>query len=150
MARQPRPRAPRSRSHRAVASAEEARGDPRQAVRARHARHRQGVGHRPICSSGGGQVMVVDVLVWIFGTMFAVAALLAVIRIIRGPSIIDRMVASDALLTILICVLVADMIIRGHTDTLPLVLALAMTAFIASIAVARHVTRQEANASERF
>ena len=69
--------------------------------------------------------MVVDVLVWIFGTMFAVAALLAVIRIIRGPSIIDRMVASDALLTILICVLVADMIIRGHTDTLPLVLALA-------------------------
>ena len=41
--------------------------------------------------------MVVDVLVWIFGTMFAVAALLAVIRIIRGPSIIDRMVASDAL-----------------------------------------------------
>ena len=94
--------------------------------------------------------MVVDVLVWIFGTMFAVAALLAVIRIIRGPSIIDRMVASDALLTILICVLVADMIIRGHTDTLPLVLALARTAFIASIAVARHVTRQEANASERF
>ena len=89
---------------------------------------------------------MVDVMtgcLWIVGALFAVAATLAVVRIVRGPTIVDRIVGSDTLLTILICVMGADMVVRGHTTNLPLMLGLAMTAFIASVAVARHVSRQE-------
>lgn len=85
----------------------------------------------------------VAVVWWAIGAAFAAGAGFALWRIIRGPTIIDRMVASDTLLTIIICVLGADMVLRGHTDTLPLMLVLAMTAFIASVAVARYVSRQE-------
>ena len=86
---------------------------------------------------------VLAVVWWIVGAMFAVGALFALIRMVKGPTIVDRMVASDALLTIAICVLGAEMVANGHTTNLPLMLALAMTAFIASVAVARYVSRQQ-------
>lgn len=78
---------------------------------------------------------------WIAGGLFAAGAACAIARIVRGPTIIDRMVASDTLLTIVLCVLGADMILRGEVTQLHLMLALALTSFIASVAVARHVTR---------
>jgi len=81
------------------------------------------------------------VLIWLIGAFFASAALMSLIRIIRGPSVVDRMVGSDTLATVLICVLSADMALRGHTTTLPLVLGLAMTASIGTMAVARFVSR---------
>jgi multicomponent Na+:H+ antiporter subunit F len=81
------------------------------------------------------------VLIWISAAFFAAAALMSLIRIIRGPSVVDRMVGSDTLATVLICVLSADMALRGHTTTLPLVLGLAMTASIGTMAVARFVSR---------
>ncbi|MFD2674650.1 monovalent cation/H+ antiporter complex subunit F [Gulosibacter bifidus] len=75
------------------------------------------------------------------GIMFASASLMAIVRIVRGPSIVDRVVGSDTLATIVICALLADMTIRGHATTLPLVLGLAMTASIGTMAVARFVSR---------
>nr|WP_217270959.1 monovalent cation/H+ antiporter complex subunit F [Frigoribacterium sp. VKM Ac-2836] len=75
--------------------------------------------------------------------MFAFAALASVIRIVRGPSILDRMIASDMLLTTLICVLAADMVFNGHTRTIPVILALALTAVLGSITVARYVSKQD-------
>lgn len=85
--------------------------------------------------------LLLTVIYWIVGACLAVAAVLAAIRIVRGPSIVDRMVGSDTFATILICYLGADMAIRGHTTTLPLMLGLAMTASVGAIAVARFVSR---------
>lgn len=96
-----------------------------------------------------GAETVLTVLWWLVGAAFSIGALLAVWRIVRGPTIVDRMVASDTLLTIMICVLGADMVMNGHTNTLVLMLVLAMTAFIASVAVARYVSRQ-GRVSETF
>lgn len=84
------------------------------------------------------------VIWWIVGLGFAIGALFALIRMVVGPTIIDRMVASDTILTIMICLLGADMVFHGHTNNLPLMLVLALTAFIASVAVARYVSRQGA------
>lgn len=81
------------------------------------------------------------VLIWIIAVLFTAAAIMSLIRIIAGPSVVDRMVGSDTLATVLICVLSADMALRGHTTTLPLVLGLAMTASIGTMAVARFVSR---------
>ncbi|MGO1544133.1 MAG: monovalent cation/H+ antiporter complex subunit F [Gulosibacter sp.] len=85
--------------------------------------------------------LVFTLFFWAIGLCFAIAAVFATIRIVRGPSIVDRMVGSDTLATILICVFCADMALRGHTATLPLVLGLAMTASVGTMAVARFVSR---------
>lgn len=79
------------------------------------------------------------VLVILFLT---VGAIMAVVRIVRGPTILDRMVASDVLLSALILTAGADMVLRGHTDNIPLMVAIAATAVLASIVVARFVKRR--------
>jgi multicomponent Na+:H+ antiporter subunit F len=79
----------------------------------------------------------------VVGVMFTIAALLIVFRIVRGPSILDRMIASDVLLTTLILVVGAEMVYNGHTRTIPLMVVLAATAIFATIAVARYVSKQD-------
>ncbi|WP_206686946.1 monovalent cation/H+ antiporter complex subunit F [Microbacterium invictum] len=74
---------------------------------------------------------------------FAVAGLLTVWRIIIGPSILDRAVASDVLLTLVVCVLGAEMAINHHTRTLPLMLIVAAVSVFASISIARFVARRD-------
>ena len=77
------------------------------------------------------------------GLMFTGAAVFAVIRIVRGPSILDRVVASDVLLTTLILVLGMEMTLNGHTRTIPIMVVIAATAIFGTIAVARYVTQQD-------
>ena len=84
-----------------------------------------------------------NIVAYIAGALFAVAALFAVVRIWRGPSILDRMVAADMLLSTLICVLGAEMVYNHHTRTLPVALVLAMFAFVGSVSVARFATKQK-------
>lgn len=74
---------------------------------------------------------------------FGVAALLTVWRIITGPSILDRAVASDVLLTLVICALGAEMAINHHTRTLPVLLIVAAIGVFGSISIARFVARRD-------
>jgi len=69
-------------------------------------------------------------------------ALAAVVRIVRGPTILDRMIASDVLLTTLMLTAGIDMVLRGHTDAIPVMTAIAATAVLATIVVARFVRRR--------
>jgi multicomponent Na+:H+ antiporter subunit F len=75
--------------------------------------------------------------------VFCVAAVLTVIRIIRGPSILDRAVASDVLLTEVMCVIGAEMAINGHTRSIPVLLIIAAVGVFGSVAVARYVARRD-------
>ncbi|WP_341953482.1 monovalent cation/H+ antiporter complex subunit F [Salinibacterium sp. TMP30] len=77
--------------------------------------------------------------------LLAVGALLTLYRLLRGPTILDRMIASDVLLTTLMLAVGTDMVINGHTRTIPLMLALAATAIFATIAVSRYVSKQDAS-----
>lgn len=74
------------------------------------------------------------------GLTFAAGA--SLVRIVRGPTILDRMVASDVLLTTVILALGADMVARGHSDSIPLMTGIAATATFATIVVARFVKRR--------
>lgn len=86
----------------------------------------------------------------VFHAVVAVAAILgltatalaALVRIVRGPTILDRMIASDVLLTTLMLTVGTDMVLRGHTDTIPLMTVIAATAVLATIVVARYVRRR--------
>ncbi|HWM16103.1 MAG TPA: monovalent cation/H+ antiporter complex subunit F [Microbacterium sp.] len=76
-------------------------------------------------------------------TVFGVAALLTLWRIVVGPSILDRAVASDVLLTLVMCVLGAEMAINHHTRTLPVLLIIAAVGVFGSITIARFVARKD-------
>ena len=75
--------------------------------------------------------------------VFGVAALLTLWRIVVGPSILDRAVASDVLLTLVMCVLGAEMAINHHTRTLPVLLIIAAVGVFGSISIARFVARKD-------
>ncbi|QEO14854.1 sodium:proton antiporter [Agromyces intestinalis] len=77
------------------------------------------------------------------GIMFGIGGLAAVARIIRGPSILDRALATDVLLAIAMCALGAEMAINQHTDTLVILLVLAMFAVVGSISIARFMAKQD-------
>ena len=83
------------------------------------------------------------VLIVVIYVVFAVAALLTLWRIIVGPSILDRAVASDALLTLVMSMLGADMVINHHTRSLPALLIIAAVGVFGSIAIARFVARRD-------
>ncbi|MDJ0335863.1 monovalent cation/H+ antiporter complex subunit F [Salinibacterium sp. G-O1] len=75
--------------------------------------------------------------------LFVVGALLTLYRIVRGPSILDRMIASDVLLTTLILAVGADMVINNHSRSVPIMLVLSAIAIFATVAVARYVSKQD-------
>jgi multicomponent Na+:H+ antiporter subunit F len=85
----------------------------------------------------------VNPLLLVIMVVFAVAAILTVIRIVIGPSILDRAVAADVLLTEVMCVLGADMAINHHTRTLPVLIVVAAVGVFGSISVARYVARRD-------
>ena len=87
--------------------------------------------------------MIVTVIYYAAGVVFTVAAVLGVVQVVRGPTILDRVIGSDVLLTTLILVLGAEMVINKHTQTIPIMVVLAATAAFSTVAVARYVSRQD-------
>ena len=88
-------------------------------------------------------------LVALIGTLFAVGAALTVYRVVRGPTILDRMIASDVLLTTMTLVLGGVMALEQRTDLLPVLLVLAGTAAFATIAVARSVSKHDRSEADQ-
>ena len=84
-----------------------------------------------------------NILLMLIMVVFGIAAILTLVRIVRGPSILDRAVASDVLLTEVMCVLGAEMAINGHTRNIPVLLIIAAVGVFGSISVARYVARRD-------
>lgn len=84
---------------------------------------------------------VETVLTWIIGALLSVSALLALIRITIGPSVLDRVVATDVLVSIVVCALGAYAALTDASTTLPLLISLSLIGFLGSVAVARFVAR---------
>lgn len=73
--------------------------------------------------------------------ILAVAAVLFVIRLTIGPTLLDRGVALDAIVTVVICGLVIEAAVNRHTTTLPILLVLTMVSFVGSVSLARFAAR---------
>lgn len=75
--------------------------------------------------------------------VLAAAGLLTLLRLVRGPSALDRILALDVLLTMVIAGTVVGMVLREDTTPLPALVALALLAFIGSMTAAHLVERRE-------
>ncbi|MEU9023113.1 monovalent cation/H+ antiporter complex subunit F [Actinomadura sp. NPDC048394] len=72
--------------------------------------------------------------------MLFLAAACTLVRIVRGPSMLDRAMALDVLLAVIMAGLGASAVAGGDTWVLPTLLALSLVAFVGSVAVARFLT----------
>lgn len=77
------------------------------------------------------------VVLWVAASMLGVAALFALIRVVRGPSALDRVVAMDVLLSCLIGAIGIEAAYGRHGSTLPVLAVLALLGFVGSVAIAR-------------
>ncbi len=75
--------------------------------------------------------------------LLSLAALMAVVRVIRGPSMLDRVVATDVLIATIVGGLGAEAAYNRHATTLPILVVLSMVGFVGSVAVARFVDRRD-------
>lgn len=69
--------------------------------------------------------------------LLAIGAILALIRVEKGPSALDRIVALDIISNILLIAVALDAAINLRRETVPILAALALVGFISSVAVAR-------------
>jgi multicomponent Na+:H+ antiporter subunit F len=74
--------------------------------------------------------------------LLAVASVLALLRVIRGPSVLDRVVATDVLLAVIVTGLAAEAAWSRDATTLPVLVVLSVLGFIGSVSVARFATRR--------
>ncbi len=88
-------------------------------------------------------ILIETVLIWVAGALLAAGAVTAVVRIVRGPSLMDRMIASDVLLTTLVLAIGAEMVINQHTYSVLIMIAITAVAAFATVAVARNVSKQD-------
>ncbi|MDN4610292.1 monovalent cation/H+ antiporter complex subunit F [Arthrobacter burdickii] len=80
------------------------------------------------------------VVEYVVGGILAAGAALALYRAVRGPSILDRVLALDVVLAIIGAALVLNMVVHRHLDNLILLVAISLIGFVGSVTVARFVT----------
>lgn len=73
--------------------------------------------------------------------MITAALVLTFVRLVRGPSLLDRVVALELTATLVVGVIAAYSIGTGEPVLLDVAIALALVAFIGAVAFARYTER---------
>lgn len=76
--------------------------------------------------------------------LLAVAGVILAIRLVVGPSVADRIVASDGLLTVVIGMLAADAARTGDTVFVDVALVIGLLAFVGTGIAARFIEQRGA------
>ena len=79
--------------------------------------------------------MMITVL--IAGTMFGLGALFAAIRLVRGPTQIDRAVALDVMLAIVVGVIVLTAAVSGSSIALVIAVVVSLLGFLGAASLAK-------------
>lgn len=87
--------------------------------------------------------MMMTIVAWVCGVLLSLAAAAAVVRIVKGPSLLDRMLASDVLLIIIASALLLRAALTGDLIDLVFVLIVAVVGFLGAVTVARTVAARE-------
>ena len=69
--------------------------------------------------------------------MLGVAAMLLIIRISKGPTMLDRIVALDVMVAVVMCGLALEAAVNRHSTTLPILAVLSLLGFVGSVTIAR-------------
>jgi multicomponent Na+:H+ antiporter subunit F len=75
-------------------------------------------------------------------TMLALAAVLTFIRLVRGPTLPDRVIAIDLIGVLTICLLVVVAASTSQQAFLDVAMVLALISFVGTVAYARFVERE--------
>lgn len=73
--------------------------------------------------------------------LLGISAVLVAVRLLRGPSGLDRLVALDVLIAEFLCGLVVHAALTDDSALIPLVVAISLVGFLGSTTVARFVRR---------
>ncbi|WP_129339198.1 monovalent cation/H+ antiporter complex subunit F [Cellulomonas endophytica] len=77
------------------------------------------------------------VVVVVCSVLLVVAAALTLVRLERGPSMLDRTVALDILVTVLVAGVALYAAVERRTDVVPVLVALSLVGFVGSTTIAR-------------
>ncbi len=75
--------------------------------------------------------------------MLAASALLTLVRLMRGPSVLDRIVSLDVLVTLIVCAMAVHVAANDAGRSVPLLLVLALLGFSGSVTAAHLVGERE-------
>lgn len=75
--------------------------------------------------------------------MLGTAALLALLRVAKGPTMLDRVIALDVIVAIVVIALAVEAAVNRHATTLPVIVVLALVGFVGSVTVARFAAKEE-------
>lgn len=89
--------------------------------------------------------MSIATVAWISGIILTISTWGTVYRIWKGPSLLDRVLASDVLLSIITAALCIVMIATDTEYSLILLVAIAMIGFVGSVTVARFADNSKAD-----
>ncbi|GGO68423.1 monovalent cation/H+ antiporter complex subunit F [Nocardioides deserti] len=84
-----------------------------------------------------------NVVLVVAAGILLVAALLLVVRMTLGPTILDRSVALDVLVAVTVCAIALYSAHTGATYALPVVVVLAGCGFVSAVSVARYASRSD-------
>jgi multicomponent Na+:H+ antiporter subunit F len=74
--------------------------------------------------------------------LLCVALVLCFVRLIRGPSLPDRVVALDLIAILMVGVMAVDTVVTGQTLPLRAALVVALLAFLGTVAFARYLEKR--------
>lgn len=89
--------------------------------------------------------MSLSTIAWIAGVILTISTWGTVYRIWKGPSLLDRVLASDVLLSIITSALCIIMIVTDTEFSLILLVAIALIGFVGSVTVARFADNSKAD-----
>jgi multicomponent Na+:H+ antiporter subunit F len=75
-------------------------------------------------------------------TMLAVAAALTFVRLAKGPSLPDRVIAIDLIGVLLVCLLVVMAGVTAQQAFLDVAMVVALICFVGTVAYARYIERE--------
>lgn len=78
-----------------------------------------------------------SVVVWVCAVLIAAGAALAIVRAERGPSMLDRTIALDVVLTALIAAVALYAAVERRADVVPVLVVLSLVGFVGSVSIAR-------------
>jgi multicomponent Na+:H+ antiporter subunit F len=81
----------------------------------------------------------VTVVLWLAYLLLGTGALLALVRLGRGPSLLDRVVATDTLLVIIAAGLAVHAGLQRDPTVVPVLVVVSLLACVGSVSVARYI-----------
>lgn len=90
-----------------------------------------------------------DLTSWIAGTVVLLAVLACVFRVVRGPSLADRILGLELMTTLGVCLIGIVAVRAGLTVYLDVAIGLALVGFLATVAFSRFLQRLHRQQQER-